>query len=81
MYKGLKTIVIDIENTLVTQIEIKSKQDLEILKSLDNFACDYIVVYPKRNSNCCEYNGTDQCICKLQVYQVRPYTYDILRAM
>ena len=42
--KGLKTIVFDIERTLVTRFEIKSKHELETLKSLENFNCDYVVI-------------------------------------
>ena len=30
---------------------------------------------------CCEFKGTDRCICDLMVYLVRPYTYEILRAI
>jgi uncharacterized protein YutD len=30
---------------------------------------------------CCEYKGSDRCICDLLVYLVRPYTYEILRAI
>jgi uncharacterized protein YutD len=30
---------------------------------------------------CCEYKGSDRCICDLMVYLVRPYTYEILRAI
>lgn len=38
-----KTIVIDVENTLVTKIDIKSREELENLKALENFSYDYIV--------------------------------------
>ena len=44
VYNGLQTIVIDIENTLVSQIEVKSKQELDNLSDLGNFMYDYIVV-------------------------------------
>ena len=29
VYRGLQTIIIDIENTLVTLIDVKNKQDLD----------------------------------------------------
>ena len=45
VYKGLKTLIIDIENTLVTQIEIKCKDELNQLKESDpNFLHNYVVM-------------------------------------
>ena len=37
-------MVIDIENTLVTLIDIKNKQELEQIKSNENFENDYIIM-------------------------------------
>ena len=47
VYYGLQTIVIDIENTLITKIEIKSKQEYEQIKQYDNFMNYYIVIKKK----------------------------------
>jgi hypothetical protein len=33
VYRSLQTIIIDIENTLVTDIDIKNKQELDAIKS------------------------------------------------
>ena len=30
---------------------------------------------------CCDHSGTQECVCEIMVYQVRPYAYDILRAI
>ena len=100
MYRGLQTVIIDIEHTFVTLIEIKNKEELDAIKEYDNFHSDYIVIKKnvgkkskkdkKSNSKekvidepdfCCEHKGTDRCICDLMVYLVRPYTYEILRAI
>ena len=37
MFKGFKTLVIDIENTLVAQLDIKTKQELDHLSEQQNF--------------------------------------------
>ena len=49
----------------------KSKKDKKASKSKDE----------EDNDICCEHKGTDKCICDLLVYLVRPYTYEILRAI
>ena len=40
--------MIDVENTLVTKIDIKSREELENLKALENFSSDYIVIYRQK---------------------------------
>jgi hypothetical protein len=30
---------------------------------------------------CCEKKGQDECICDLYVFRIRPYTYEMLRAI
>lgn len=42
-----KTLVIDIYNTLVTQIDIKNAQELNEIKNLPNFSSDYVLVNMK----------------------------------
>ena len=100
VYRGLQTIIIDIENTLVTLIDVKNKHELDQIKEQENFNSDYIII--KKNVSkrvkkdkkgnkiiepdvqeeiCCELKGTEDCLCDLLVYQVRPYTYEILRAI
>ena len=100
VYRGLQTIIIDIENTLVTQIDLRNKQELDQIREHEKFESDYIIIQKnickrqkkdKKSSKreeakpkdeaCCEYHGTEECICDLLVFQVRPYTYEILRAI
>ena len=99
VYRGLQTVIIDIENTFITLIEVRNKEELDQIKELENFASDYILIKKnvskkskkdKRGSKskdeedidiCCEHKGTEKCICDLLVYLVRPYTYEILRAI
>ena len=42
--RNQKTIVIDIENTLVTKMDVKSLNDLNELKTKENFKDGYVVV-------------------------------------
>lgn len=47
VYRGLQTIIIDIENTLVSQIEVKSLNEIKELRQMEHFNRDYIII--KRN--------------------------------
>ena len=42
--RNQKTIVIDIENTLVTKMDVKSLHDLNELKTKENFKESHVVV-------------------------------------
>ena len=44
VYRGLQTVIIDIENTFVTLIEVKNKEELDQIKEYDNFHNDYIII-------------------------------------
>ena len=44
VYKGLQTIIIDIENTLVSQIEVKSLNEIKELRQMEHFERDYILI-------------------------------------
>ena len=84
LLKHQKTIVIDIENTLVTKIDLKSLSDLNQMITRENFKDTHIVVDMKRFAPpklCCLFKGSEQCICHTHVYKIRPYTYDLLRAV
>lgn len=84
----------------MTQVDVKSRLELESLSEQESFLQDYIVIrksnslkkhQSKQGGNsaskpgpmdpCCSRKGTDECICDFLVYQVRPYTYEILRAI
>ena len=79
IFRGMQTIVIDIENTLVAQIELKSKEELEGLKELENFQQNYIVINHVKKKECC--GSAPDCLCNIIVYKIRPYTFDIMAAM
>jgi len=87
VYKGQKTLIIDIENTFVAQIEVKSKEELSQLKESDPaFLHNYVVIKksiskktsktkkkkeetsPTEEERCCDYKGTDDCVCDLLIY-------------
>lgn len=43
-YRNRYTIVVDLENTFVTLVDIKNTDELEIIKNKANFATDYILI-------------------------------------
>lgn len=55
--KNTKTLVIDIENTLVTKYELKNHNELEVLKSSEKFEQDFIIIdlnqFKKSNADIC----------------------------
>lgn len=59
--------MIDIENTLVTKIEIQNKIELIELRKQESYKNRYIEV-KKPNS-------------KIMLYMIRPYTFEFLRAI
>ena len=67
VYGKKQTLVIDIENTLVTKIPVMNEQEIKELRNNSNYQKEYI-----------ELKGDDS---QIQVYKVRPYTYDFLRAI
>ena len=55
-----KTIVIDIEGTLVTRVDIRSLIELNKLRTDENFKDDYIIVDDQSASDvCCQFKGED----------------------
>ena len=64
--KGKQTMVIDIENTIVTRIEIQNQMELQEIRNSTNYMNKYIEV-------------SDQG--PVQVFMIRPYTYEFLRAL
>ena len=86
IFKRTKTLVIDIENTLLTATEVLTKDDLEQIKQHENFKENYIVIKKiikksADNEFCCIYQGTTDCVCNLIVFKIRPYTFELLRAL
>ena len=61
-----RTIILDIENTLVTQIEIQSEHELKELRKMENYSKNYIEIRDSKS---------------LQVFMVRPYTFEFIRAI
>ena len=64
-----RTIVIDVENTLVTKLEVNDLGEIDKMRKLENFNKDYIFIQGE---------GANESPI---VYMVRPYTLDILRAL
>jgi hypothetical protein len=61
-----------------------SKDDLDQIKTNENYKENYIIikkVTKKENEFCCIYQGTSDCVCNLIVYKIRPYTFELLRAL
>jgi hypothetical protein len=77
LFKNRGSIVIDLENTLLTHIELKSPEELEGYKNLENFQTDYILISDSASRCLC----TQRCTCCQMLFQVRPYTYEFLRAI
>ena len=80
-----KTVVIDIENTLVTLYDFKTLKELENLKKSEKFDSDFILIDTKSFNKpsvgeCCENMNTPNCVCHLRLYQLRPYIYEFLNA-
>ena len=40
----MQTIIIDVENTLITQIELKHSRELKVLELTEHFKRDYIII-------------------------------------
>ena len=74
----MQTLLIDIEDTLVSKVEINCLTDLVQLKMDDNFETNYIVI--QQNDSTCICN-TDACVCTTEVYKIRPYALQLMRAI
>lgn len=73
----------DIENTLVSRIELKNKTELVNIKANPDYKKEYVVVKAKdkKSKGCCEHENTSDCVCDVFVYKIRPYTFEFLRAI
>ena len=68
----------DIEDTLVSKVEVNCLKDLVQLKMEDNFKIDYIVLQEIDSVCDCSIEG---CACKIEVYKIRPYALELMRAI
>ena len=60
--------MLDIEDSLVSKVEIRNPHELEELRESSDYLKSYI-----------EVKATDDSV--INVYKVRPYTFDFLRAL
>ena len=60
--------MLDIENSLVSKVEVRNPHELEELRESADYLKSYI-----------EVKTTDDSV--VNVYKVRPYTFDFLRAL
>ena len=93
----MSTIIIDIDNVLVYKMEKMNRQQLQHLSILKDFNYIIIqtqknllqghisqtcsVCNGVRTSSKNVFNFNQVCICNIIVYKVRPYTYDLMRAI
>lgn len=79
MFYNSQTIVMDIENTLVSKLDVRNAQELQNLKQLDNYQLDYVIIKKHQNKGkdrhsqsatpapiCCP--DMPNCFCDTMVY-------------
>ena len=86
--KDQMTLVIDIIGTLVQRLEVKTKSDLDVIMQTPDIKKHYVVVHKvfstvelKRGLDkkiCCDKKGTVNCLCRYEVFKIRPYAFQIL---
>ena len=51
---------------------------------MENYKDEYIIikkVTKKDGDFCCIYQGTSECVCHILAYKIRPYAFELLRAL
>lgn len=43
-YRNKYSLVVDLENTLITSVDIKNTDELDCIKNMANFSTDYILL-------------------------------------
>lgn len=68
---------------MVTRIDVKNTQELREIRQSAEFDLNYVIVSKKERNvkNCCDLADTEECICALHVFRIRPYTFEFLRAI
>jgi hypothetical protein len=65
---------LDIDGIFVAKMDIKNRSEVESIERKESD--DYIIVDLEKKCDC-----PTECICSVEVYKVRPYTYDFLRSL
>jgi hypothetical protein len=63
-------MLIDIEDTLISKVEVNCMKDLVQLKMDDDFEINYIVLQQIDSECDCD---TEACACSTEVFKIRPY--------
>ena len=80
MYIKRQTLVIDLIDTFIIKIDLKSKLELQQIKNSPDYNTYYILISNDQRVNCCD-KISAECICRIELYRIRPYTFDFLRAL
>ena len=74
--------MIDIENVLVRKVHLGDSNLKLVLENKNKYADKLIVIQQCVNENCkCSNKNHSECIKENVVYQIRPYTFNFLRAI
>lgn len=79
-YMNKQTLVIDLMDTLITPVDIKSMHELRVLKNEPNFESNYILL-DNEHPICCQKHFITDCTCRFELYSIRPYTLSFLRSL
>ena len=77
--KKRRTLVFDVENILLTKIEIFTRMQLDLTKNNDDFEKEYIMIELAKVPNCCDV-GID-CLCNVKLFKLRPNAMAFLQSM
>jgi hypothetical protein len=77
--KKCRTLVFDVENILLTQIEIFTRMQLELTKNHDDFEKDYIMIELPNLPNCCDVGIG--CLCNVKLFKLRPNAMAFLQSV
>ena len=77
----MNTLIIDIENTLITKVELNSMAEIEAIKQIENYKSEYIILNNSDEPCKCEHISFCQCFFKNLVFNIRPYAFEFMRAV
>lgn len=85
LFKKKFTIVFDIMNVFLTELYIQNEDDLELVEQIENKDKNLIVIKKHLafcdEENCIHPKINNECISKLRIFLVRPYTHELISAI
>jgi hypothetical protein len=75
-----KLLLIDLEDTLISKVEVKNLETLSILRDQPEFEANFICFETAEESNCCDHEKS-RCFCHIQLWKIRPGVSDFLSAV